>query len=308
MPRLPSLNALRTFEAVARLGSMDQAARELFVTQSAVSRQVRLLEREIGIPLFRRVHRGLVLTAKGQELAKTLQEAFKLVASGVERLTKPSERLTVRSPPTFGIRWLMPRLPRFEALHPDWKVEINITWHEIGPDTLKHDVGIRCDPGPWPGKCLTPLMVERLTPVCSPKLLETWPLSRRAADFEKVPLLHCSYPGCDWLQWARQWGGEPFDVNHGETFDMLDLALRAAEAGRGVAMADLGMIEDDLALGRLVAPFPDIVVPGEAYVFVQPDPERSSPLALAFRDWLVEETRKSQESGPDAAMASFSDA
>ncbi|MCB8819194.1 LysR substrate-binding domain-containing protein [Microvirga rosea] len=298
MSRLPSLNALKTFEAVARLGGMNAAARELCVTESAVSRQVRLLETELGLPLFRRVHRGLVLTAKGQELAATLRDVFGLLASGVERLTRPAERLTVRSPPTFGIRWLMPRLPRFEALHPGWKVEINITWHDIRPDTLTHDVGIRCGPGTWPSKCITPLMVERLTPVCSPRLLETWPLTRSTADLGRAPLLHCSCPGGDWLRWARAWGGEPFSVDRGETFDMLDLALRAAEAGRGIAMADLTMIEDDLALGRLVAPFVDRVVPGEAYVFVQPDPERDSPLARAFGEWLAEEARRPQADIP----------
>lgn len=293
MTRLPSLNALRTFEAVARFGRMDEAANELNVTQSAVSRQIRLLEEELGVPLFRRVHRGLVLTSKGQELAKTLRDAFKLVASGVERITKPSERLTVSSLPTFGIRWLIPRLARFEALHPDCKVEVNITLHEIRPDTLKHDVGIRCGPGLWREKCITPLIAERLTPVCSPRLLETWPLSGRETDFEKVPLIHCSIPGDEWLRWSRTWGGGPFNVDRGETFDTLDLALRAAEAGRGMAIADLMMIEDDLALGRLVAPFPNLTIPGEVYVFIQPETEHSTPVAVAFREWLQKEAKAS---------------
>ncbi len=303
MARLPSLNALKTFEAIARLGGMKKAAWELSVTESAVSRQIRLLEEELGVSLFRRVHRGLVLTPKGHELAKTLRDAFGMVEAGVKRVTKAPERLTVRTPPTFGIRWLMPRLPRFEERHPDWKVEINITWHEIRPDTLKHDVGIRYDPGTWPEKCITPLMVERLTPVCSPKLLEIWPLSRSAQDLGKVPLLHCSWPGTDWIRWVKGWGGDPFDVDRGENFDLLDLALRAAEAGRGVAMADLAMIEDDLALGRLVAPFPDIVVPGETYVFVEPEPEQSSPVARAFREWLKEEAAMASGDGGSSARA-----
>ncbi len=289
MPRLPSLNALRTFEAVARLGGMERAAGELHVTQSAVSRQIRLLEEELGIPLFRRVHRGVVLTAKGQALAAVLKEAFGLVASGVSRIMKAPERLTVRTPLTFGIRWLMPRLSRFEARHPGWKVEINMSFHEIRPDTLKHDVGVRFGRGPWAEKCITPLFAERLTPVCAPKLLETWPLSGRAADFDTVSLLHCTFPGTDWRKWAQGWGGELFDVERGETFDMLDLALRAAESGRGVAMADLAMIEDDLALGRLALPYPDNIVTGGTYVFVLPEPEHGSQAALAFRDWLLEE-------------------
>lgn len=269
---------------------MKRAAQDLSVSESAISRQIRLLEEELGLSLFRRVHRGLVLTAKGQELATALQEAFGLLASGVKRITQSPERLTVTTPLTFGIRWLMPRLHRFEARHPDWKIEINMTWHDVQPDTLRHDVGIRCGRGPWPEKLITPLMAERLTPVCSPGFLENWLLSGQAADFESAPLLHCSWPGTDWRKWAEGWGGEPFSVERGETFDMLDLSLRAAETGRGVAMADLAMIEDDLALGRLVLPYPDIVVAGETYVFVLPEPEKAAPIALAFRDWLLEET------------------
>ncbi len=133
MPRLPSLNALRTFEAVARLGGMERAAGELHVTQSAVSRQIRLLEEELGILLFRRVHRGLVLTPKGQALASTLRAALDLISSGVEHLARPSERLRIHVASTFGIRWLVPRLPRFEARHPEWRIEVNLAWYNFEP-------------------------------------------------------------------------------------------------------------------------------------------------------------------------------
>lgn len=297
MPRLPSLNALRCFEAIARLGNMNDAADELHVTQSAVSRQLRALEEELGALLFRRVHRGLVLTQKGQVLASTLREAFDLISGGVERLQRSSERLRIRVTPTFGIRWLMPRLPRFEALHPEWRIEVNLAWSNFEPTDRGYDVGIVCGLSSWPSPLLTPLFAEQLTPVCSPAFLEKHRLPQKADDFASLRLLHCQFrppdPG-DWNRWAQAWEGGLFDTSRGEFFDTLDLALRAAATGRGIAIADLAVIEDDLALGSLVVPYPDAVVTGTSYSFVEPDPEQSSRIALAFREWVLEEAKASQ--------------
>lgn len=306
MARLPSLNALRTFEAVARLGSMAEAATELHVTQSAVSRQIRALEEELRLPLFRRVHRGLVLTAKGQALAATLREALGLVAQGVERLTRSSERLRVRVLPTFGIRWLMPRLSRFEARHPEWQIEVNLVWDNFEPQDQDYDAGIVSGRGPWPDACLTPILTERLTPVCSPGFLRRQALPEKPNAFDIPQLLHCNPSKCgfpDWRLWAEEWGAPSLATDRGEAFDTLDLALRAAETGRGVAMADLAMIEDDLALGRLVLPYPEAVVTGETYYFVEPDPDHSPPITRAFCDWLKAEALAS--SAPERLREPF---
>jgi LysR family transcriptional regulator, glycine cleavage system transcriptional activator len=296
MPRLPSLNALRTFEAIARLGSMNDAAEELHVTQSAVSRQLRTLEEELGVLLFRRVHRGLVLTPKGQALAATLGEALDLISEGVERIARSSELLKIRVPPTFGIRWLMPRLSRFETRHPEWTIEVNLVWVNFKPTDRGYDAGIVLGSTSWPDACLTFLFTERITPVCSPAFLEKHGPPKTADHFKALQLLHSQFrspdPG-DWNRWARGWGGGWLDTNRGETFDTLDLSLRAAEAGRGIAMADLVMIEDDLALGRLVLTCPDAVVAGESYYFVETDPGEGSHIALAFREWLLDEARRS---------------
>ena len=306
MPRLPSLNALRTFEAVARLGGMERAAGELHVTQSAVSRQIRLLEEELGILLFRRVHRGLVLTPKGQALASTLRAALDLISSGVEHLARPSERLRIHVASTFGIRWLVPRLPRFEARHPEWRIEVNLAWYNFEPKDQGYDVGITYGRSSWPDACLTPILTEQLTPVCSPDFFERHRPPRQASDFNTLQLLHCQFqppnPG-DWHRWVSDWSGGFFDTNRGEVFATLDLSLRAAETGRGIAMADLAMVEDDLALRRLVRPCPEAMVAGDTYHFVQPEPEHNAPIVLAFREWLLEEAQASTLQSPTALFA-----
>ncbi|MGO4706585.1 LysR substrate-binding domain-containing protein [Microvirga sp. 2MCAF38] len=287
--QIPSLNALRAFEMTARTGSMLRAAEALFVTQSAVSRHIRTLEQDLGCALFRRVHRGLVLTPQGEALAETLSEAFERIGERIARLRKRPETLRLRVPPTFGIRWLMPRLPRFETRHPDTKIEVNITWDELEPDTLDFDVGVRCEPGRWPAACLTELMIEQLTPVCSPQFLQNWVGAGTSEALSTVPLLHCTSHRTDWRQWAKGWSGEDFPVDRGEVFGTLDLAQRAAEAGRGLAIADLAMVADDLRLGRLVTPFPDNIVTGATYFFVHRASRRDMPVVEAFRQWLLEE-------------------
>lgn len=288
--RLPSLTALKAFEATARLGGPTRAAEELNITQSAVSRHVRGLEEELGLALFRRVHRGVVLTEEGRILAAAMTRSLDLVAETVDRLTRDRNTLKVRTLPSVGVRWLWPRLHRFEARHPEVRLTVDILWHQMDPEDVEHDCGIRGDAGPWPPESVTPLMGERLVPVCSPAFAASRTLPRTPAEFARAPLLHCSLDRNDWRVWARKWPGGPFDVEHGPNFDMLDMALRAAEAGRGIAMADLNLIGDDLASGRLVAPWPDVVASGMDYVLVARD-RADKPAIGLFRDWLVEEAR-----------------
>jgi LysR family glycine cleavage system transcriptional activator len=286
--RLPSLTALKAFEATARLGGPTLAAQELFVTQSAVSRHVRALEEELGLPLFRRVHRGLVLTPEGRALASVLTQSLERVAETIDRLTRDRRSLKLRALPSFGVRWLWPRLYRFEARNPDVRLNVDILWHQMQPEDVEHDCGIRVEVGPWPERAGTVLMGERLTPVCSPSFAAAHPLPRTAEDFAGAPLLHGSADRRDWHTWSRSWSGGRFDAEHGTVFDMMDMALRAAEAGRGIAMADVNLIGDDLAVGRLLAPWPDVVASGESYVFVARDRDEK-PAIAALRDWLVEE-------------------
>lgn len=291
--RLPSLNALHTFEAAARLGGITRAAEELHVTQSAVSRQIRALEEELGLPLFRRVHRGVVLTAEGEQLAATLREAFGRVSEGIQRLKRDPWQLKVRVPPTFGVRWLWPRLNRFETANPDILTEVSMLWSNIEPGDGGFDLGVRLRPGAWPEANRTVLFEERLAPVCAPGFIDGR-TPKTGHDFERFPLLHCSNHQ-DWRLWSRNWSGGPFDCEHGEVFDTLDFALRAAEAGRGIAVTDLAMAEADLAAGRLKVVVPETVANGHIYYLISPEPEAERAAVRRFRDWICSEAAATRE-------------
>lgn len=302
MPRrLPSLTALKAFEATARLGGPTRAAEELNVTQSAVSRHVRALEAELGLPLFRRVHRGLVPTDEGRALAAALTRAFEQVGETIARLTRDRSALKLRAQPSSGVRWLWPRLPAFEALHPGLRFNVDILWHEMPPDDGEHDCGIRGGEGAWPEECVTPLMAERLIPVCSPAFAAAGELPRTAEAFARAPLLHATTDRRDWRAWAAGWSGGPFDVGTGPAFDMIDTALRAAEAGRGITITDLHLVGGELARGTLVAPWPETVPSGEAYFFVA-HAGATHPMLDSLRRWLVAEAEATVAAG-DAFLA-----
>lgn len=299
--RLPSLTALRAFEATARLASVTRAADELRVTQSAVSRHLRTLEDELGLPLVRRVHRGVAITPAGRTLAAALSASFERIGETIERLTREKNSLRVRTLPSIGVRWLWPRLHRFEAAHPEVRLHVDILWYNMQPDDVEHDIGIRLGRGPFPEEEVSFLMAEQLTPVCAPALLLANPLPWSAATFERLPLLHGSEDRSDWRTFAAHWSGGPFDVERGNNFDVLDMALRAAEAGRGILAADLNLIGEDLAAGRLVAPCGEVVPSGQAYVVVCPDRGDDLPAVRHLRDWLVAEARATVAGAPPTA-------
>jgi LysR family glycine cleavage system transcriptional activator len=295
--RLPSLTALRAFEATARLASVTRAAQELHVTQSAVSRHLRTLEEELGLPLVRRVHRGVAITPAGRTLASALSASFERIGETIERLTREKNSLRLRALPSIGVRWLWPRLHRFEAAHPEVRLHVDILWHNMQPDDVEHDIGIRVGRGPFPEEEVSFLMVEQLTPVCAPSLLLAHPLPWTAETLARLPLLHGAEDWADWRTFVAGWSGGQFDVERGPTFDVLDMALRAAEAGRGVLAADINLIGEDLAAGRLVAPCHEVVPSGHAYVVVCPDRGGDAPAVEHLRAWLVEEARGTVEEG-----------
>jgi LysR family glycine cleavage system transcriptional activator len=289
--RLPSLTALRAFEATARLASVTRAADELHVTQSAVSRHLRTLEEELGLPLVRRVHRGVAITPAGRTLATALSASFERIGETIERLTREKNSVRLRAQPSIGVRWLWPRLHRFEAAHPEVRLHVDILWHNMQPDDVDHDVGIRVGRGAFAEEEASFLMAERLTPVCAPSLLLANPRPWTAATLARLPLLHGAEDYADWRTFVAGWSGGTFDVERGSSFDVLDMALRAAEAGRGVLAADINLIGEDLAAGRLVAPCDDVVPSGHSYFVVCPDRGDDLPAVSFLHDWLIEEAQ-----------------
>jgi LysR family glycine cleavage system transcriptional activator len=288
--RLPPLNAIRAFEAAARHLSFTRAADELNVTQAAVSHQIKALEEHLGLALFRRLNRALLLTDEGQALLQPAGEALDLIAGAVERLrSQDSTRvLTVSTLDSIAAGWLVPRLRRFRAREGDIDVRITTTDHLV--DFVRDDVdmAIRYGRGEWPGVTARRLMTEELFPVCSPALLENGPPLNTPSDLRHYTLLHDDMHE-DWPMWLMAAGATEVDATRGPRFSHSHLVIQGAIAGQGVVLGRSALITSELASGRLVRPF-DMGLPAEyAYYVVFPPTAAHRPKVQAFTDWLLEE-------------------
>jgi LysR family glycine cleavage system transcriptional activator len=284
--RLPSLNGVRAFEAAARTGSFVAAAAELGVTPAAVSRLVRLLEERLGVALFDRHANRLVATPAGEAyragLTPLLDQLARLTAEVVARPAAPV--LTVGVGPTFAIRWLIPRLSAFLRAHPGIEVRI-ATGGPTVPFSADWTAGIRSGAGGWAGFRADLMVAADLMPVCAPA---TAARLARPADLAGETLLRVTHAPEDWPDWAAA-AGVPDLRATGPAFEFYGQALQAAADGMGVAMGIRPYIDDDLAAGRLVAPFA-IRSPKRTAWWLVYRPDRAAlPAFAAFRDWIMAE-------------------
>ena len=294
--RLPPLNALRTFEAAARHLSFTKAADELFVTQAAVSHQIRTLEEHLGTALFRRMNRALMLTDEGQALLPAVREAFDLLSAGVRRVQDlcSGGALTISTTPSFAASWLVGRIARFQALHPEIELQLSATPRLVDFAREDIDCGIRYGMGDWPSLVTQRLFQTALVPVCSPLLLDGPNALRRPQDLMRHTLLHTLDEPDDWRLWLRAAGVEGVDPTRGLKFDSMTLVVQAAISGAGVGIGRRQLVEAELAAGRLAAPF-DLELPEEAaYYFVAPAAMADQPKVIAFRTWLLAEVASSR--------------
>ncbi|MDB5620800.1 transcriptional regulator GcvA [Tardiphaga sp.] len=289
--RLPSLNGLRAFEAAARHLSFTAAAAELNVTQTAISHQIKRLEDELGIRLFVRQNRALALTPQARDYLPGIRAAFNDLRLATDRLLrKDNDRvLTVSTLASLASKWLLPRLPAFQAAHPEIDVHITTSTTMVDFKSGDVDAAIRYGRGRWPGLSADWLTADHLFPVCSPALLRGDNPLRTPEDLSRYTLLHSSagYDD-DWRLWLTA-AGLPLDISRqpGLSFDMIFMALQAAIDGIGVAIGRSTYVEGDLASGRLVVPF-QIRLPTEAgFYLVAPEAAAQSPKLAAFRDWLL---------------------
>lgn len=293
--RLPSLNALRAFEAAARHQSFAKAASELCVTEGAISRHVKLLEQELGVPLFRRLVRKVELTEHGRQLMPALAGAFAQISDAAGKIAARKTELRVAAGPSFSIRWLMPRLERFRARN--FGFAVNLTTADAPMSLVSsgsHDVAINC--GSWPELRFPKdirkerLLSEATTPVCSPRYAASAGLDC-AEKLLGADLLHSSGDYADWSTWAGRFGAPGFDVARGQIYPNRDLAYRAAIMGGGVTIGDLTLLGEELASGALIPPFPDLVFrsPEHDYFIVSRDDCWEEPRIAAFVSWLIEE-------------------
>lgn len=286
---LPSTSALAAFESVARLGSFSSAADELSLTQGAISRQISGLEDQLGILLFERSSRGVALTEAGRAYAKAIGAALSQIrTASLQAMTKRhGDTLNLAMLPTFGTRWLLPRIPRFVSAHPEITLNFatRIGIFDFEQDGL--DVAIHIGQPNWPGADCTFLMDEMVAPVCSPEFLKQNPVVQ-PEDLASLPLLHmASRPGA-WTHFFETLGVAAVPSS-GMRFEQFASVAQACSAGLGVALMPLFLIEAEMQAGNLVEAYPQQVRSPSSYYLVAPITRMDlKPVAL-FRAWLIEE-------------------
>ncbi len=284
--KLPSLNALRAFEAAARQGSFTLAARELSVTQGAVSRQIKQLESQLGVILFHRLHKRLRLTDQGILLLPPLTQAFDIMTRAVEKLKNQGRDLSLKVHPTFAIRWLIPRLHKFQSLYPQIRVRLTTSSQNVDFAHENFDAGITHLGSDIPGVLRDKILTEQLVPVCSPELTKGAHPIRRTEDLRHHTLLHNNPDLREWQAWADQRGVDCLSLERGQVFEVDDAALQAATAGLGVALGDIFLIRDELNSGRLIAPLGLDPVQTGNYYFSRPEFNRDAKGVNLFLSWL----------------------
>jgi LysR family glycine cleavage system transcriptional activator len=286
-PKLPPLNALRAFEAAARHLSVKLASEELCVSSGAVSQSVKSLEVYLGVRLFKRVNRGILLTDAGQNYLPAIRDAFRQIAEATQRVERAEcSFLTVSVPPLFAAAWFVPRLRSFQIQHPeiDLQIQTGIQLTDFVRDGV--NVAVRRGLGRYPGLHAERLFPVALLAVASSSLVAEIGMPRSGADLTRWPLVHDAARE-DWHLWFRAQGITEIEKAKGPAFDDFALHLQAVLAGQGAGLVPAVMVAEHLAAGRLVQ-LTDVVSPEEyAYYLVYPEASHTHPKVAVFREWIV---------------------
>ena len=306
--RLPSLSALRAFEAAGRQLSFSRAADELFVTQSAISRQIRALEDDLGTLLFRRFNRRLELTETGARYLATMKDCFHQMEDATVRIRqKPSrDQLNLSVLPTLAIRWLVPRLPSFTEAHPDIDVRMSMSAASIDFNRDEVDIAIRVGRTDQFSEEVggnelarvkaTALFPDVLVPVCSGEVLRGGPQIKTLDDLRGHVLLHTTTRRNAWAEWFHGMGTPPIVSPHEIWYGHFFMTHQAACEGKGIAMLPMIFVSEDLSSGRLVKAIDTPVVSSECYYMVYQEHLSSSRSVSLFRSWIQAESREPLES------------
>ncbi len=294
---MPSLNAVRMFEAAARYQNFTRAAEVLFVTQGAVSRQIKQLEVELGCELFRRDGPKLQLTTEGDQFYAAVTEGLGAIRRGTLELRRAlaAPSLTISVLPSFAATWLVPRIGRFQEQNPETEVRISTSYQPVDFDVQPDiDAAIRWGQGGWPGVYSECLLSEQLFPVCSPRFIEEHGMPRSAQDVAALPLIRPDEDHDLWSEWfavAREMA-----PTTGESLRYTDalLLLRAAIEGHGVALARSLLVEDELKSGRLVRVSDVELESPNSFYFVCPPRLKENKSIRRFLGWLRSEAGQSR--------------
>jgi len=292
--KMPGLNALKAFEVAGSTGSFTRAAELLNVTQSAVSRQVRQLEEQLGESLLERRHHHLELTGAGKILLRALHQSFDKIELTVRSIQQKTHanRLHINAPPTFTSRWLMPRLGRLREQHPELELSITTRLQDSLAETSTLDCAIRFGDGEWDGLDSSLLIQERHIAVCAPTLYAREG-GDQGIDLNRLTLLHVlareDQRYLTWKHWLDAARISGVDTQGGYEFDLLDLAIQAAVDGLGITIADWHMVASELASGQLTQVHNVHVEGHQSYWLVTRPEQTQMPQLQAFSQWLQEE-------------------
>ena len=285
----PSMSMLMAFDSAARMGSFSAAARELNLTQGAISRQIHALENQLGVALFKRAGKTVQLTEVGKVYLQEIHTALRTIRNAsLNAITSPlSGILNLAVLPTFGTRWLMPRFSSFLKKHPD--ITVNFVTKLTPFDFQGENVhsAIHYGEPDWPDTTSTFLMGEKAIPVCSPNLLEQHPI-RNAEDMSSLPLLHLTSRPNAWKDWFAL-NNIVLPQNHGMLFEQFSIVIQAAVAGIGMALLPIFLIQNELDRGELmmIQNLP-LISSRSAYYLVTPTDKSDYAPVVAFRNWLLE--------------------
>ncbi len=302
--RLPPLQSLVVFEAAVRHLSFTAAAQELGTSQPAVSQRIGLLEEDLGVPLFKRAHRGVSLTADGVLLFNAVRESLGGIGEAAAKIRARRARqvLTVATDFGFAAYWLMPRLAALRALVPTLDVRIVTTQDPFDIRGEPVDMAIAFGAGPWPGCTALPLFPEIVVPVCSPGFLAQYGGSGLPTDLASLPLLHLESAEplrwLGWEQWCTRHGVAPTGDSHDLTLNNYPLVIQAAIAGQGVALGWTPLVDDLVRNGQLVAAFAPPTRTAHGYCLVEPQAQRSTEPVQRFRAWMVGECERALQQSP----------
>lgn len=286
---------MRAFEAAGRHLSLSRAAEELNVTQSAVSRQVRLLEDQLGVNLFERTPRSIVLTPKGKQYLEDITDAFALLEDATNRVRerRSEDILKLQVYSTFALRWLIPRLGGFAEAHPEIEVQL-MNLSPTKPIDFEHeftDACIRTGFGDWPGVRADWLIPNSLIAVCHPHLAEQL---KEPSDLKQATLLHSYARPDDWRKWLSSVGADAVDPMRGLKFENSMLAYEAAAEGLGIVIAQASLVQKELHSGALVIPFRYVMPAERTYYLIAPNRQEPRRVSI-FREWILRECRKEDD-------------